>query len=210
MANENIKKVKRPSNSGGKILFKNKFLERLTRTHISVPITILCIFAAGMVAWAVYYNLLSSLTIISMFFAGMLTFSLVEYLVHRYLFHITPNSKAKEKFQYTIHGVHHEFPKDVDRLAMPPVLSAIISVVLLFLFVWAMGDYALAFLPGFLVGYCAYLGVHFIVHAWSPPNNFFKKLWINHSIHHYKDNQIAFGVSSPLWDYVFGTIRRKK
>ncbi|MCZ6694342.1 MAG: sterol desaturase family protein [Bacteroidetes bacterium] len=210
MANENIKKVKRPSNSGGKILFKNKFLERLTRTHISVPITILCIFATGMVAWAVYYNLLSSPTIISMFFAGMLTFSLVEYLVHRYLFHITPNSKAKEKLQYTIHGVHHEFPKDVERLAMPPVLSAIISVVLLFLFVWAMGDYALAFLPGFLVGYCAYLGVHFIVHAWSPPNNFFKKLWINHSIHHYKDNQIAFGVSSPLWDYVFGTIRRKK
>lgn len=210
MANENIKKVKRPSNSGVKILFKNKFLERLTRTHISVPITILCVFAAGMVAWAVYYNLLSSPTIISMFFAGMLTFSLVEYLVHRYLFHITPNSKAKEKLQYTIHGVHHEFPKDVERLAMPPVLSAIISVVLLFLFVWAMGDYALAFLPGFLVGYCAYLGVHFIVHAWSPPNNFFKKLWINHSIHHYKDNEIAFGVSSPLWDYIFGTIRRKK
>ena len=210
MANEDIKKAKRPSNSGGKTLFKNKFLERLTRTHISVPITILCVFAAGMIAWAAYYNLLSWATIISMFLAGMLTFSLVEYLVHRYLFHVTPNSKAKEKFQYTIHGVHHEYPKDLERLAMPPILSAIISIVLLLLFVWAMGDYALAFLPGFLVGYCAYLGVHFIVHAWPPPKNLFKKLWINHSIHHYKDNEIAFGVSSPLWDYVFGTIRRKK
>ena len=78
MANEDIKKAKRPSNSGGRILFKNKFLERITRTHISVPITILCIFAAGMIAWAGYYNLLSWLTTISMFLAGMLANRFVD------------------------------------------------------------------------------------------------------------------------------------
>ena len=37
-----------------------------------------------------------------------------------------------------------------------------------------MGDFAFAFLPGFLVGYAAYLGVHYMVHAFAPPKNFFK------------------------------------
>ena len=72
-----------------------------------------------------------------------------------------------------------------------------------------MGDFVFAFLPGFLVGYASYLFVHYIVHAYAPPKNFFKALWVNHSIHHYKDNTVVFGVSSPLWDYVFRTMPKK-
>jgi sterol desaturase/sphingolipid hydroxylase (fatty acid hydroxylase superfamily) len=38
-------------------------------------------------------------------------------------------------------------------------------------------------------------------------------LWINHGTHHYKNGEMVFGVSSPLWDYLYGTmnkpIRRK-
>ncbi|MEX2379667.1 MAG: sterol desaturase family protein, partial [Vicingaceae bacterium] len=43
-----------------------------------------------------------------------------------------------------------------------------------------------------------------------PPKNFLKQLWIHHSIHHYQEDDKAFGVSSPLWDYVFGTMPSKK
>jgi len=134
----------------------------------------------------------------------------VEYMVHRYIFHLEPYTAAKKKFQYVVHGVHHEFPKDKDRLAMPPLLSITISTVLLFLFRMIMGDFVFAFLPGFLVGYAAYLAVHYMVHAYPPPKNFLKELWVNHSIHHYKDGEIVFGVSSPLWDYIYGTMREKK
>jgi sterol desaturase/sphingolipid hydroxylase (fatty acid hydroxylase superfamily) len=45
-----------------------------------------------------------------------------------------------------------------------------------------------------------------MVHAFQPPKNFFKVLWVNHSIHHYKDGEVVFGVSSPLWDYIYGTM----
>jgi sterol desaturase/sphingolipid hydroxylase (fatty acid hydroxylase superfamily) len=34
-------------------------------------------------------------------------------------------------------------------------------------------------------------------------------LWVNHSVHHYKDGEIVFGVSSPLWDYIYGTMKLK-
>jgi sterol desaturase/sphingolipid hydroxylase (fatty acid hydroxylase superfamily) len=71
-----------------------------------------------------------------------------------------------------------------------------------------MGDFVFSFLPGFLTGYAFYLSIHYMVHAFPPPKNFFKVLWVNHSIHHYKEGEYVFGVSSPLWDYVYGTMGR--
>ena len=117
---------------------------------------------------------------------------------------------VRAKLQYTIHGVHHEYPKDKDRLAMPPLLSVTIATVLLLLFRLVMGDLAFAFLPGFIVGYAAYLAIHYMVHAFAPPKNFMKSLWINHGIHHYKDGDLIYGVSSPLWDYIYGTMKERK
>ena len=89
---------------------------------------------------------------------------------------------------------------------MPPIVSVILAASLLYVFHLLIGEYTFAFLPGFVLGYASYLFVHFIVHAYQPPKNFFKALWVNHGIHHYKDHNKAFGVSSPLWDYVFGTM----
>jgi sterol desaturase/sphingolipid hydroxylase (fatty acid hydroxylase superfamily) len=116
------------------------------------------------------------------------------------------DTELKEKIQYSFHGIHHEYPKDKGRLAMPPVVSILLAAGLLFAFHWAIGEYTFAFLPGFVMGYASYLFVHFIVHAYQPPKNLFKILWVNHGIHHYKDHSKAFGVSSPLWDYVFRTL----
>jgi sterol desaturase/sphingolipid hydroxylase (fatty acid hydroxylase superfamily) len=121
-----------------------------------------------------------------------------------------PNSEIKKRIQYNMHGIHHEFPKDKGRLAMPPILSIILAVLFFGIFYLLMDTGVFGFLPGMLTGYASYLLVHYIVHIYSPPKNFFKYLWINHSIHHYKNNKVAFGVSSPLWDYVFNTIPTKE
>jgi sterol desaturase/sphingolipid hydroxylase (fatty acid hydroxylase superfamily) len=199
-----------PKNKGTKQLFKNPVLEKLSRTHISVPLIIFFLYASALLYWSVTHTSLSVGTTVGMFLLGALTFTWVEYMIHRYVFHIAPLTKWREKFQYTVHGVHHEFPKDKDRLAMPPLLSVTIATILLLLFRVMMGDLAFSFLPGFLVGYAFYLSVHYMVHVYQPPKNFLKSLWINHSVHHYKDGEIVFGVSSPLWDYVYGTMRERK
>ncbi len=200
----------KPQNKGTKQLFKNPILEKLSRTHISVPLIIFFTYAAALLYWSSTHTNLSVGLTTSLFFIGWLTFSWVEYMVHRYVFHMATYTKWREKFQYTVHGVHHEFPKDKDRLAMPPLLSVTLGTILLLLFRLAMGDFVFAFLPGFLVGYASYLGVHYMVHAYQPPKNFFKALWVNHGVHHYKNGEIVFGVSSPLWDYLFGTMKEKK
>jgi sterol desaturase/sphingolipid hydroxylase (fatty acid hydroxylase superfamily) len=199
-----------PKNKGTKQLFDNPILEKLSRTHISVPLTVFFLYSGGLLYWSITHTTLDPWQTTGLFAAGLITFTWVEYNVHRHVFHMATYSKVREKLQYTLHGIHHEFPKDKDRLAMPPLLSITISTVLLLLLRVIMGDLVFAFLPGFLVGYAAYLAVHYMVHAYQPPKNVFKKLWVNHSVHHYKDGEVIFGVSSPLWDYIYGTMRDKK
>jgi sterol desaturase/sphingolipid hydroxylase (fatty acid hydroxylase superfamily) len=198
-----------PKNKGTKQLFKNPVLEKLSRTHISVPLTIFFSYAAVLLYWSITHTSLSPWTTIGMFVLGVISFTWVEYNVHRYVFHMQTYTKLREKLQYTMHGVHHEFPKDKDRLAMPPLLSVTIATILLLLFRLILGDLVFSFLPGFLVGYAYYLSIHYMVHAFQPPKNFLKVLWVNHSMHHYKHGELIFGVSSPLWDYIYGTMQDK-
>jgi sterol desaturase/sphingolipid hydroxylase (fatty acid hydroxylase superfamily) len=199
-----------PRHQGSKQLFKNPVLEKLSRTHISIPLSIFLSFSVFLLYWSLTHTSLSALETSAMFLLGMIFFTWVEYNVHRYVFHMPVYTKLRSKIQYVIHGVHHEFPKDKDRLAMPPLVSVTIATVLLLLFRVTLGDLAFSFLPGFIVGYAYYLSVHYIVHVYQPPKNFFKALWINHGIHHYKNGDMIFGVSSPLWDYIYGTMKEKK
>jgi sterol desaturase/sphingolipid hydroxylase (fatty acid hydroxylase superfamily) len=199
-----------PKNKGTKQLFENPILEKLSRTHISIPLTIFFLYASILLYWSITHTSLHPMTTTGVFFIGLIAFTWVEYMTHRHIFHMRTYTQLRVKLQYTMHGVHHEFPKDKDRLAMPPLLSITIATILLLLFRLVMGDLVFAFLPGFLVGYAAYLSVHYMVHAFQPPKNFFKVLWVNHSVHHYKDGEFIFGVSSPLWDYIYGTMREKK
>lgn len=199
-----------PKNKGTRQLFSNPVLEKLSRTHIAVPVVIFVVYSGALLYWSITQTSLSPLLSVGMFILGTLSFSWLEYIVHRWVFHMKTYSALRAKWQYVIHGVHHEFPKDKDRLAMPPLLSITIATVLLLLLKVALGDLVFAFLPGFLVGYAAYLSIHYMVHAYQPPKNFLKALWINHSIHHYKDGEIIFGVSSPLWDYIYGTMKETR
>jgi sterol desaturase/sphingolipid hydroxylase (fatty acid hydroxylase superfamily) len=199
----------KPKTTGTKHLFKNPVLEKLSRTHISVPLTIFFLYASTLLYWSITHTSLSVGTTVLMFVCGIFVFTWVEYMVHRHVFHMSTYNKLREKIQYVIHGVHHEFPKDKDRLAMPPLLSVTIATILLLFFRLILGDLAFAFLPGFLVGYAYYLSIHYMVHAFQPPKNFLKWLWINHSIHHYKNGESIFGVTSTFWDHVYGTMADK-
>lgn len=187
-------------------LFQNKYLDRLTRTHIAIPVTMFFLYAAGLIWYTKTATDLTNLAIVLLFFGGWILFTFAEYNVHRYLYHLSATTERREKIAYTIHGVHHDYPKDKQRLAMPPVLSVIIGTVLLLIFELILDKYSFSTLAGFMVGYAFYLLVHYSVHIFRPPNNFLKALWTNHAIHHYGSNDTLFGVSSPLWDYIYGTV----
>src|SRR5271163_2367163 len=112
--------VIKPQNQGTKRLFRNPILEKLTRTHISIPLIIFFSYAAALLYWSITHTSLSAPKTVLMFIVGMIAWTLMEYFIHRYVFHMTAESEKRAKLQYTLHGVHHEFPKDKERLAMPP------------------------------------------------------------------------------------------
>ena len=187
-----------------------RIIELITRTHIAIPVTLYFVLAFGFLFFAIQRQQMNPFVVTLLFFGGWLFFTLLEYVMHRWVFHMSIHNVARKKLQYLAHGLHHEFPKDKKRLAMPVPASLLLALVF-FSFFWViMRTYTYGFLPGVLVGYASYLFVHYLVHAYQVPKNYFKFLWVNHAIHHYKDDTVVFGVSSQLWDYIFGTMPKKR
>ena len=89
---------------------------------------------------------------------------------------------------------------------MPAAPSLIIASTFFILMYIPLGQLSFAFFPGFLFGYLIYGTMHYAIHAWNPPFKWMKGLWRNHHLHHYKNDHMGFGVSSTLWDHVFGTM----
>ena len=193
-------------NKGQARLFKNDFLEALTKANplviwgMYIPILTYIIYLA-----ATKYNY-STGTILLVFFGGMFFWTLFEYIAHRFIFHWVPKTPGSIKFVYTLHGNHHHYPRDRQRLFMPPLPSIIISSTLFGLTYLLIGSYTFMFFPGFLLGYLMYGTMHYAIHAWNPPFKWMKPLWRNHHLHHYKNKHNGYGVSSTLWDHIFGTM----
>lgn len=202
--------TKKPSNTGSGKLFENPILEKLTHTPAQFAISVFVVISAGLLYYGFTRQLIGIVETIPLFMGGLLAFTLVEYVMHRFIFHMAPVTKLREKVAYTMHGIHHEYPRDKGRIAMPVPLSLVISTIFFGIYYALMGNYTFAFLPGFLMGYASYLGIHYMIHAMQPPKNFMKYLWVHHGTHHYKDPDHRFGVTSPLWDYVFGTMPPKE
>ncbi len=198
-------------NKGQAQLFRNQYLEYLTKTH---PLVIWGMYVpiVGVMLWysiaILSYSILNSALI---FLAGMFFWSLFEYIMHRFVFHYVAHTERGKKINYILHGNHHEYPRDKQRLFMPAVPSLILASTIFALMyfitlLFGANNYVFAFFPGFMIGYLIYGSMHYAIHAWNPPFKWMKGLWRNHHLHHYKQDHRGFGVSSTLWDHVFGTM----
>ncbi|MCS6990388.1 MAG: sterol desaturase family protein [Chitinophagales bacterium] len=197
-------------NKGQATLFQSSMLERLTKTSPQVIYSIYIPLILAMMAYAAFVLHAPGLRLLLIFIAGMAFWTLFEYLMHRFVFHHHSENPRIQRILYTAHGVHHEFPRDKDRLFMPPVPSLIIATVLFSIFFGILKHDAFIFWPGFVTGYLIYGTMHYAIHAMAPPFAFLKPLWRYHHLHHYREPDKGFGVSSPFWDHVFGTVPRTK
>jgi cyclopropane-fatty-acyl-phospholipid synthase len=129
---------------------------------------------------------------------GLSTWSLVEYAMHRFVLH------GVEPFK-SWHLKHHERPSAL--ISAPTTLSASLIAGLVFapaLFIAGVW-WAAALTLGFTVGYLAYAVCHHGTHHWKPRGKWLKdrKRW--HAIHHRSSHGQCYGVTTMLWDRVFGT-----
>lgn len=187
-------------------LFENPFLEQCTYVHPVVPAALWLPIISYLWATGILNNAVGVNVSIALAVAGVFVWTAVEYLLHKYIFHFKPNGPIQERLAFLIHGIHHEDPGDERRLLMPPVAGIAIATPLFLAFAAVLGlTYVKPFFAGFLVGYLLYDYTHLAVHFMSFKSSWFKKIKAHHMRHHFVTPDKRYGVSSTLWDHVFGT-----
>ena len=193
-------------------LFKSGFLELFTHVHFTVPLIVyLPVVAYFLYRGSVTPELTAS-GIVGAFLGGFLVWTLTEYLLHRFVFHYEPKTAIGRRLHFLMHGVHHDYPADSLRLVMPPVISLPLAIGFYGLFYFVLAEQFLSpFFSGFIFGYICYDMIHYATHHASmratPVGLWLKQ---HHMRHHYQTDDLYYGVSTPLWDFVFGTMWPKK
>lgn len=185
-------------------LFKNPVLEYFSHIH---PVTPIIVFVPFLIVLSYFgFGEVGLLNGIISFVIGILLWSLMEYVIHRWAFHYHPKSEPGKKIHFLVHGIHHDYPRDSTRLVMPLLVSIPLAIVFYFLFDALFGTYHFTIFSGFIFGYVSYDSIHYATHHFDMKGKTGKFLKTYHLRHHYGDDHTAYGVSNPLWDYVFGTV----
>ncbi len=194
-------------------LFKSDFLEFFT--HISpvaivllwLPIAILLLVYAAINATGSGFPAFIPLG----FLIGIILWTFAEYTLHRFVFHYQPTSPFQERIIFLFHGIHHAQPQVKTRLVMPFAVSIPAAVIffglfyLIFAVILKSPQWVAPLMSGFLIGYLAYDLMHYATHHFPMRSGYAKYIKRYHMMHHYKDPNTRFGVSSPIWDWAFGT-----
>jgi dihydroceramide fatty acyl 2-hydroxylase len=192
-------------------MFESDFLERFSRIHPATPFVVWVPVAALFVVHSVLRGELSAPAIVGLCVSGTFAWTLAEYVLHRFVFHWTNDTPWGKRIHFLLHGVHHDFPSDKDRLVMPLPTSVPLAIIFYALVALVMGrTLGEPFYAGLVVGYLFYDGTHYYVHHFVPSTRWGKLLRRHHLTHHFADHHGGFGVSSPLWDVVFRSLPAKR
>ena len=200
-----MRATKASANFESKRMFKSDFLEFFSRIPPWQPPAIFIPVIAAMVYFAFAAGL-GPAVVAAEFLTGLVLWTLAEYWLHRVLFHFEPQGPVGKRLIWILHGVHHDWPNDKMRLVFPPGLSIPLAFAFFFAFSLALGPvHRFAVFAGFGFGYLAYDMIHYATHHLVFDNRAFKYLRKYHLEHHFKHEPTRYGVTSPIWDYVFGT-----
>jgi sterol desaturase/sphingolipid hydroxylase (fatty acid hydroxylase superfamily) len=187
-------------------LFENPVLEKLSHVHPIVPLLIWGPVAAFLLIRAVTVHGIGLPGMALIGVAGLVTWTLAEYLLHRFVFHFEPKSERGQRLMYLFHGVHHDTPQDKTRLLMPP--AGALPIIVLFWLIFSLilpYPWAEPFTGFFIIGYLIYDYIHYATHHFPMRHPVLKFLKHYHMRHHFTDDDGRYGVSTPFWDWVFGT-----
>lgn len=202
-----LDQVHRPRHygKGSAPLFGN-FLEPLSLTAWWVVPTIW--LPCNMYIFYIGFTGQSKITALSFWALGLFIWTLVEYCLHRFLFHLDqylPDHRLFLTLHFLLHGVHHYLPMDKYRLVLPPTLFVVLAypfyrlIFGIFPFYMACSGFA-----GGTLGYIMYDVTHYVLHHTRLPK-YFQDLKTYHLEHHYKNYEMGFGVTSRFWDVIFQT-----
>ncbi len=136
---------------------------------------------------------------------GALTWTLLEYAMHRWLGHdrrTRPNPFAAEHVRH--HGEGDYFAPARKKLLAAAALTLVLSAPAVVVAGVAAG---LSFVGGLIAMYGLYEILHRRDHTHPGVGRYMRFLRRHHFYHHFVDPSANHGVTSPVWDWVFGTLR---
>src|SRR5262245_41544996 len=140
---------------------------------------------------------------------GLVIWTLLEYVLHSRFFHDPPRGF---RWMSVSHGSHHDVPDDPKRVVAHLSFSFPFSIVLFGVLSVGLWNPAWAglVLTGTIAGYLSYEPIHYSIHQVPAVRRLLRPLASHHLHHHYADPSRCFGVTSPIWDWVFRTGRRHR
>src|SRR5438270_10359839 len=142
-------------------MFESNLMEFFSHVHPATPVVLYGPVIGLMLYLAFAQKRLSILAVAVFFVFGILVWTLLEYVIHRYVFHYQPKTRVGKLLHFIMHGVHHDYPNDASRLVMPPIISVPLAIVFYAVFMLTLGRFAPAALAGFGVGYVCYDTIHY-------------------------------------------------
>ena len=192
-------------------MFENNFLEWFSHIHPSTPIVLFIPLVVFLIYTSATANGLATLPIVGLFGLGVFLWTFLEYVLHRFVFHYVPKTGWGKRLHFMMHGVHHDYPSDATRLVMAPAISIPLAIFFYLTFWLIFGStYVNAIFAGTMFGYVVYDTIHYATHHFKLNRGLGKWLRQYHLRHHFQDETTRYGVSSPIWDFVFGTFSRRK
>jgi hypothetical protein len=149
-----------------------------------------------------------------------------EWAIHVYLLHLKPFRVRGEKVELATaraHREHHEQPNDLFMILLAPseavalmFLAVPLTPLLAGLAIAAAGGsvpYA-ALVTGVLTGQllvAIYEWTHFLIHtAYRPHSRYYRSIWRNHRLHHFKNEHYWHGITNTIGDRALGTLRDQR
>ena len=132
--------------------------------------------------------------------SGLILWTPIEYVVHRYALH-----------RLAPHYQHHDEPTVIAYIFAPLWLSATSAVLLWGLLALATGSWQRGALveAGTVSGYLLYEALHVRIHSAAAGGPILRALRKHHFYHHFADDSRCYGVTTSVWDHVFGTVAPK-
>jgi sterol desaturase/sphingolipid hydroxylase (fatty acid hydroxylase superfamily) len=189
-------------------MFESDFFEFFSKVHPATPFVLYIPTGLLILAYALSAGVTTVPWAAAMLPAGWFSWQLMEYFLHKSLFHWEGNTPFTRRLHEILHGYHHKYPDDGDRLVMPigaslPLALAIAGVLWLFKAPVATVPYWV----GMLFGYLWYDFTHWSTHFRPPRTEWGKRMRSHHMAHHFAVPDKNYGISHMWLDRLLGTLK---
>lgn len=137
--------------------------------------------------------------------AGIAFWTLTEYIIHRFLGHQKKGKQIIKKEHQRHHAEAHYFAPLIKKIALAIAVLSFTTLVTGLLFTFKMG---FLFSLGFAGMYFIYEVTHRRFHIREPLIRYGLRMRKHHFYHHFGNPNVNHGVTTAIWDRIFGTFKR--